>query len=179
LNLNIGETDCIRTFEKAIIKKFLKFASFDHSDHPLDALKINSMEEKINVIKMSFIGRLLNNNYTREFTKEIIKLYGGVPHSTSMLNYALHELSTTGPLNRHLTMYRLKELAELKLGDTVQRYKSRFKNYNTAATIRDLLWNLEENRHHIQVMLEPMAYWLPDEENLKTPYDDALLKNKV
>ncbi len=75
MNLNIGETDCIRTFEKAIIKKFLKFASFDHSDHPLDALKINSMEEKIKVIKMSFIGRLLNNNCTREFTKEIIKLY--------------------------------------------------------------------------------------------------------
>jgi len=76
------------------------------------------MEEKINVIKMSFIGRLLNNNYTREFTKEIIKLYNGVPHSTIILNYALHELNTTDPLNRYLTIYKLKELAELKLGDT-------------------------------------------------------------
>ncbi len=76
--------------------------------------------------------------------KEIIKLYNGVP-----LNYALHELNTTNPLNRYLTIFRLKELAELKLGDTVQRYKSRFKNDNTAATIRDLLWNLEVNRHHI------------------------------
>ena len=54
------------------------------------------------------------------------------------------------------------------------------KNDNSAATIRDLLWNLEENRHHIHVMLEPMAYRFPEEEdNLKTPYDDALLKNKV
>jgi len=138
------------------------------------------MEEKIKVIKMSFIGRLLNNNCTREFTKEIIKLYNGVPHSSSLLNYALNELNTTDPLYRYLKIFRLKELAELKLGDTVQRYKSRFKNHNTAATIRDLLWNLEENRHHIQVMLEPMAYRFPEEEdNLKTPYDDALLKNKV
>ena len=55
------------------------------------------------------------------------------------------------------TIFRLKELAELKLGDTVQRYKSRFKNDNTTATIRDLLLLLEENRHHIQVMLEPMV----------------------
>jgi len=39
--------------------------------------------------------------------------------------------------------------------------------------------NLEENRHHIQVMLEPMAYRFPEADNLKTPYDDALLKNKV
>ena len=56
------------------------------------------------------------------------------------------ELNTTDPLNRYLSIFRLKELAELKLGDTVQRYKSRFKNDNTTATIRDLLWNLEENR---------------------------------
>ncbi len=65
----------------------LKFAPFHHSDHLLDALKING--------KMSFIGRLLNNNYTRKFTKEKIKLYNGVPHSTSILNYALHELNKT------------------------------------------------------------------------------------
>ncbi len=76
LNLNIGETDRVNTFEK--ITQICAFSS--HSDHLLDALKINSIEEKINVIKMSFIGRLLNNNCTREFTKVIIKLYSGVPH---------------------------------------------------------------------------------------------------
>jgi len=86
LNLNIGETDRVSAFEKAIIKKSLKFTPFHLSDHLLDALKINSMEEKIKVIKMSFIGRLLNNNYTREFTKEITKLYNGVTHPTSLLN---------------------------------------------------------------------------------------------
>jgi hypothetical protein len=128
---------------------------------------------------MSFICRILNNNYSRKFTKEIIKLYNGVPHPTSLLSYAPHELNTTDPLNRYLTIHRLKEIAEFKLGDTVQRYKSRFKNDNTAATIRDLLWNLEENRHHIQVMLEPMAYRFPESDNLKTPYDDVLLRNKV
>ncbi len=78
------------------------------------------------------------------------------------------------PLNRYLTIYRLKELAEFKLGDTVKRFKSRFKNDSTAATIRDLLWNLEENRHHIQVMLEPMAYRFPEADNLKTPYDNDM-----
>jgi len=179
LNLNIGETERVSTFEKTVIKKSLKFAPFHHSDHLLDALKINSMDEKMKVIKMSFICRVLNNNYSREFTKEIIKLYNCVPHPTSLLSYALHELNTTDPLNRYLKIHRLKELAEFKLGDTVQRYKSRFKNDSTAATIRDLLWNLEENRHHIQVMLEPMAYRFPEADNLKTPYDDVLLKNKV
>jgi len=98
----------------------------------------------------------------KSLPKKIIKLYNGVPHSLSLLNYALHELNTTDSVNRYLTIFRLKELAELKLG-----YKSRFKNDNTAATIRDLLWNLEENRHHIQVMLEPMAYRFPEEDNLK------------
>jgi hypothetical protein len=28
-------------------------------------------------------------------------------------------------------------------------------------------------------MLEPMAYRFPEADNLKTPYDDVLLKNKV
>ena len=78
-----------------VIKKSLKFAPFHHSDHLLDVLKINSMEEKIKVIKMSFIGRLLNNNYTREFTKEILKLFKGKPHSTSIVKYALDKLNTT------------------------------------------------------------------------------------
>jgi hypothetical protein len=41
LNLNIGETDRVSAFEKAIIKKSLKFTPFHHSDHLLDALKIN------------------------------------------------------------------------------------------------------------------------------------------
>jgi hypothetical protein len=58
-------------------------------------------------------------------------------------------------------------------------YKERFKNDNCAVTIRGLLWNLEENRQHIQVMLEPMGYRIPEEDNLKTPYDDALTKNRV
>ncbi len=143
LNLNIGETERVSTFEKTVIKESLKFAPFHHSDHLLNALKINSMDEKMKVIKMSFICRILKNNYSREFTKEMIKLYNGVPHPTSLLSYALHELNTTDPLNRYLTIHRLKELADFKLGDTTQRYKSRFKNDSTAATIRDLLWNLE------------------------------------
>jgi hypothetical protein len=73
LNLNVGGTERINTFEKAIIKKSLKFAPFHHSDHLLDAIKINTMDEKIKVIKMSSIQRLLNNNYKREFTKEILR----------------------------------------------------------------------------------------------------------
>ena len=174
LNLNIGETERIATFEKAIIKKSLKFAPFHHSDHLLNAIKINTMDEKIKVIKMSFIKRLLNNNYTREFTKEILKLYNGTPPSTSILKYALDELNTTDPLNKYLTIFRLKELAELKLDNTIQHYKERFKKDNCAVTIRGLLWNLEENRHLIQVMLEPMGYRFPEEDNLKTSYDDAL-----
>ena len=47
------------------------------------------MEEKINIIKMSFYLRLVNKNYTREFTKEIFKRCNSVPHTTSITRYAL------------------------------------------------------------------------------------------
>ena len=39
LNLNLGETECISRFEKAVIKTSLKYASFYHSHHLPDALK--------------------------------------------------------------------------------------------------------------------------------------------
>ena len=41
------------------------------------------------------------------------------------------------------------------------------KNDKCTATVRSLLWNLEENRHHIQVMLELMGYLFPERDSLK------------
>ena len=75
LNLKTGELSRLTNLEKSLLKRSLKFAPFHHSDHLLDALKINSMDEKIQVIKISFYIRILNNNYTKEFTKTLLNLY--------------------------------------------------------------------------------------------------------
>jgi len=91
LNLNIEETDRITNFEKQVIKKSLKFAPFHHTKLLFDALKLETMDEKITIIKMSFHLRLLRSNYTRMFTKELIKLNNGVPDSHSIC------ASITGP----------------------------------------------------------------------------------
>ena len=54
LNLNIEETDRITNFEKQVIKKSLKFAPFHHTKLLFDALKLETMDEKITIIKISF-----------------------------------------------------------------------------------------------------------------------------
>jgi hypothetical protein len=64
----------------------LKLAPFHHSDILMDALTLNTMDEKLGIIKSAFIQRLMHNSYTRQFTKELIKCYNGVPHKTSILH---------------------------------------------------------------------------------------------
>ena len=102
-------------FEKSLLKRSLKFAPFYHSDDLLDALKINSMDEKIHVIKLSFYIRILNNNYTKEFTKTLLNLYKGVPQRNSILRYALDSLDSKTSLNKFLTIQKLREYAEIIL----------------------------------------------------------------
>jgi hypothetical protein len=52
----------------------------------MDALTFNTMDEKLGIIKSAFILRLMNQSYTRQFTKELIKCYNGVPQKTSILH---------------------------------------------------------------------------------------------
>ena len=47
-----------------------------------------------------------------------IKIYNDVPHIMSILRYELEELNKNDPLNKYLTILKLKELAELTLDNT-------------------------------------------------------------
>ena len=76
----------------------LKLAPFHHSDLLMDALTLNTMDEKLGIIKSAFILRLMNNSCTRQFTKDLIKCYNGVPNKTSILHPILDSVSNT-PFN--------------------------------------------------------------------------------
>jgi hypothetical protein len=99
LNLNINQTDRITKFENALIKKSLQFAPFHHTDHLLDALKLNNMDEKLHVIRLSFFLRLLNNSFTRELIKELLKVCHVVQVQTSVLTHVLENMGLENPLN--------------------------------------------------------------------------------
>jgi hypothetical protein len=179
LCLNVGELNRVSKFEKSLLKKSLKFAPYHHSDHLLDALKLNNMDEKIHVIKLSFYIRILNNNYTKEFAKNLLNLYKGVPQKNSIFRYALDNLESKTSLNKYLTTQKLKEYAELSLENTKQKFKNRFKYDESAITMRGLLWNLADNRILIEEMLEPLGMRFPDSNKLLLPYDMVLSDTRI
>jgi hypothetical protein len=55
--------------ETSLIKRILKFAPFHHSDMLLDAIKMNTLSEKIELISCAFYIRIINNEYTNNFTR--------------------------------------------------------------------------------------------------------------
>jgi hypothetical protein len=173
LNLNIGETDRITNFEKQIIKKSLKFAPFHHTKLLFDALKLENMDEKLTTIKMSFHLRLLKNNYTRTFTKELIKLSNGVPDSHSIW-HPLLDMVSTDRLNRYLTLKRIKDCSELVLETTKLAIEKRFRQDRDALLVRGMLHHILETRDHISEMLEPFGYRFRNETVLDKPYDNTI-----
>ena len=96
------------------------------------------MDEKITIIKMSFHLRLLRSNFTRMFTKELIKLNNGVPDSHSIW-YPLLDLVSTDRLNRYLTLKRIKDCSELVLETTKLATEKRFKQDRDALLVRGML----------------------------------------
>jgi hypothetical protein len=64
LNLNSGEIDRLISFETSLIKRILKFAPFHHSDLLLNAIKMNTLSEKIESIRCAFYIRIISNEYT-------------------------------------------------------------------------------------------------------------------
>ena len=111
-----------------------------------DALKLESMDEKITIIKMPFYLMLLKNSYTRIFTKELLKLSNSVPDSHSIW-YSLLDLISRDRLNRYLTLKRISNFSELVLETTKSATEKRFK-YD-----RDALLVPYETRDFISEML--------------------------
>jgi len=89
LNLNAKQTDRLATSETSIVKRMLKLAAFHHSDL-LDALKLNTMSEKLDIIKSAFMVRLMRINYTKSIARELLECYNGVPHRLNVLHPTTH-----------------------------------------------------------------------------------------
>jgi hypothetical protein len=153
--------------------KSLKFAPFHHTKLLFDALKLESMDEKITIIIISFHLRLLKNNYTRMFTKELLKLSNGVPGSQSIW-YPLLDLVSTDRLNRYLTLKRIKDCSELVLETTKLATEKRFKQDRDALLVRGMLNHILETRDFISEMLEPYRCRFRNETLLDKPYDNTI-----
>jgi len=54
--------------------------------------------------------RLMRNNYTKSFTRELLKCYNGLPHRSSVLHPIMDY--SNSPLTRYLTIKKLTEFAE-------------------------------------------------------------------
>jgi hypothetical protein len=97
--LAFRELDRLTSFETSLIKRILKFAPFHHNDMLLDAIKMNTLSEKIESISCIFYIRIINNEYTNNFTRELLRITGGVTTPNSILRPVIDMVSTS-PLNR-------------------------------------------------------------------------------
>jgi hypothetical protein len=67
--------------------------------------------------------RLMRNNYTKSFTRELLKCYNGVPHRSSVL-HPIMDYTSNSPLTRYLTIKKITEFAHEFV---TQKCKNRFK----------------------------------------------------
>jgi hypothetical protein len=177
LKLNGGELDRLVSFETSLIKRILKFAPFHHSDMLLDmlldAIKMNTLSEKIELISCAVYIRIINNEYTNNFTRELLRATGGVTTQNSILRPVL-EMVSTSPLNRFLIVKEIKEYASLKLETIKNKCKLRFEMDEQVQVIRGMLWHLADYKSLVDEMLEPINYRFPDRLMNDRPYDHTL-----
>jgi len=88
------------------------------------------MSEKLDNIKSAFMIRLMRNNYTKSFTRELLKCYNGVPHRSSVL-HPIMDYTSNSPLTRYLPK-KITEFAEFAHDYVTQKFKNRFKYEETA-----------------------------------------------
>jgi hypothetical protein len=126
LNLNSGEIDRLTSFETSLIKRILKFAPFHYSDLLLDAIKMNTLSEKIESIRCAFYIRIISNEYTNSFTRKLLRITGGMSTPTSSILRPVLDMVSTSPLNCYLTLKKIKEYALLKIESIKNNCKLRF-----------------------------------------------------
>jgi hypothetical protein len=117
--------------------------------------------------------RLMRNNYTKSFTRELLKCYNGVPHGLNVLHPIMDYVSNS-PLTPYLTIKEITEFAEFAHEYVIQKCKNRFKYEETALMVRGILWNLSDQRQYLVEMLEPISLKFSCDLHLTLPYDDTL-----
>jgi hypothetical protein len=68
----------------------------------------------------------MRNNYTKSFTRELLKCYNGVPHRSSVL-HPIMDYTSNSPLTRYLTIKKITKFAEFAHEYETQKFKNRFK----------------------------------------------------
>jgi hypothetical protein len=81
---------------------------------------------------------------------------------------------STSPLNRFLTVKKIKEYASLKLETIKNKCKLRFEMDEQVQVIRGMLWHLADYKSLVDEMLEPINYRFPDRLMNDRPYDHTL-----
>jgi hypothetical protein len=81
---------------------------------------------------------------------------------------------STSPLNRYLTIKKIKEYALLKIETIKNNCKLRFEMDENALVIRGMLWHLADYKSLLDEMLEPINYRFPDRLLNDRPYDFSL-----
>jgi len=118
------------------------------------------MSEKLDSIKSAFMIRLMRNNYTKSFTRELLKYH------IDRVSYSL--------LTRYLTIKKITEFAEFAHEYVTQKCKNRFKYEETALMVRGVLWYLSDEKQYLMEMLEPISLRFSGDLYLALPYDDTL-----
>ena len=81
---------------------------------------------------------------------------------------------STSPLNRYLTIKKIKEYASLKIETIINNCKSRFEMDEHVLVIRGMLWHLADYKSLLDEMMEPINYRFPDRLLNDRPFDYTL-----
>ena len=81
---------------------------------------------------------------------------------------------STSPLNRYLTIKKIKEYALLKIETIKNNCKLRFEMDEHVLVIRGMIWHLADYKSLLDEMLEPINYQFPDRLLIDRPYDYSL-----
>jgi hypothetical protein len=93
-----------------------------------------------------------------------IRITGGITTPNSILRPVLDMVSTISPLNRYITLNKIKEYALLKIESIYER----------VFVIRGMLWHLADYKSLLDEMLEPINYRFTDRLLNDRPYDYSL-----
>ena len=92
-SLNKEQTNDLQVFESTIVKRLVGISKYCHSSHLIYASSLDRIEERVAVMKLDMIGRLMMNQDTRETTNAILRAYEGTQsktrHRLSMLSEAM------------------------------------------------------------------------------------------
>ncbi len=149
LVLQTGEINRLKFFESNLVKKTIRLYKSTHNTALYNALKLNTIDEQIMLIKLNFVRRLKFNIETHEFTNALLKVYKDKKNNSIISELAPHMNITS---NVTTLSRRATELYdELKIN-----IKNRIKIEPQGVYIRNLMTSLKSNLSLINELLNSL-----------------------